>query len=100
MLSLTDHILCVESDRSLHDSRCVALKGLYYDVTPASPRLAEIVLSYRKFDLIVTFGLDDHDLDRIINVADGAKILALEGTVLPSDVVSRVADWFRHQRSA
>jgi hypothetical protein len=100
MMSLTDHILCVERDLTSLDSRCAALKGFYYDVTPASPRLAEIVLSYRKFDLIVTFGVDDHDLNRIINVADGARILALDDKASSSDVLSGVKDYFGHSQRA
>ena len=46
-------ILCVEPDPALLESRCAVLKYSGYDAASASPRVAEIVLSSQKFDLIV-----------------------------------------------
>lgn len=52
-MSDTPKILCVELDAGLLKSRCDVLKSSGYDASSASPRLAEIMLSSQKFDLIV-----------------------------------------------
>jgi hypothetical protein len=72
-------ILCVELDVGLLKSRCDVLKYSGYDAASASPQLAEIMLRCQKFDLIVLSKLSDSDLHRIINFADGANVLVLDG---------------------
>jgi DNA-binding response OmpR family regulator len=84
-------ILCVESDSAVLESRCGVLKTSGYDVASASPQLAEIVLRSQKFDLIVLSWLSDYDLQRIINLADGADVLVLEDLTVPSELLSLVA---------
>jgi DNA-binding response OmpR family regulator len=84
-------ILCVERDMGLLESRCAVLKHSGYDAASASPEIAEIVLRSRKFDLIVLSKLSDSDLHRIINCADGAAVLVLNGFTSPSELLSLVA---------
>ena len=91
-------ILCVEPDPALLESRCAVLKYSGYDAASASPRVAEIVLSSQKFDLIVISRLPDFDQNRIVNLADGADVLVLEALTGPSELLSLVAQ--RLQRRA
>jgi hypothetical protein len=91
-------ILCVEPNVAVLESRCAVLKTSGYDVASASPQLAEIVLRSQKFDLIVLSWLSDYDLQRIINLADGADVLVLGDLTPPSELLSLVAQ--RLQRSA
>jgi hypothetical protein len=94
-------ILCVELDVAVLEGRCAVLKISGYDSTSASPQVAEIVLRSQKFDLIVLSRLRDYDLHRIINLADGADVLVLDGLTMPSELVSLVAQRLnRHQRRA
>lgn len=91
-------ILCVEPNLAVLESRCAVLKTSGYDVGSASPQLAEIVLRSQKFDLIVLSWLSDYDLQRIVNLSDGADVLVLDGITTPSELLSLVAQ--RLQRSA
>jgi hypothetical protein len=84
-------ILCVEFDVGLLKSRCHVLKHSGYDAASASPQIAEIVLRSRKFDLTVLSRLSDSDLHRIINFADGADVLVLDGSTSPSELLFLVA---------
>ena len=96
-----DRILCVELDFTVLESRCAVLKYSGYDATPASPRVAEIALRSQKFDLIVVSTLSDSALHRIINLADGADVLVLDGLIMPSELLSLVAQRLNgHQRRA
>jgi len=92
--------LCVEQDVSVRRSRCAILKYSGYDAASASPRVAEIVLCSRKFDLIVIAKLSDFDLHRVINLADGADVLVLEALTTPSELLSLVAQRLDRQRKA
>ena len=94
-------ILCVELDFTVLESRCAVLKYSGYDATPASPRVAEIALRSQRFDLIVVSTLSDSALHRIINLADGADVLVLDGLIMPSELLSLVAQRLNgHQRRA
>ena len=93
-------ILCVESDSAVRESRCAVLKTSGYDAASASPQLAEILLRSRKFDLIVLSWLSDYDLQRIINLSDGAEVLVLEELTMPSEFLSLVAQRLNRQRRA
>jgi DNA-binding response OmpR family regulator len=84
-------ILCVEADEAVLESRCAVLKYSGYDAVSASPQLAEIVLRGHKFDLILLSWLRDYDLQRIINLADGAEVLVLDGLTMPAELLSLVA---------
>jgi hypothetical protein len=84
-------ILCVEQDVAVLESRCAVLKVSGYDAVSAAPRIAESALRSRKFDLIVLSSLADSDLHRILNLADGADVLVLEGFTMPSKLLSLVA---------
>lgn len=84
-------ILCVEANVAVLESRCAVLKHSGYDAASAAPQLAEIVLRSQKFDLIVLSRLSDYDLQRIINLADGADVLALDGLTMPRELLSLVA---------
>ena len=78
-------ILCVESHSSKLESRCAVLKHAGYDVWSAEPRVAEIALRSRKFDLVVVSELSDHEMHRVINFSDGADVLVVdEGPIVPS----------------
>ena len=83
-------ILCVELDAGLLESRCDVLKYAGYDTASASPKVAEIMLRCQKFDLIVLSKLPDYDLNRIINFADGADLLVLEGFTSPLELLTLV----------
>jgi CheY-like chemotaxis protein len=96
----TPKILCVESDSAVRESRCAVLKTLGYDAASASPQLAEILLRSRKFDLIVLSWLSDYDLQRIINLSDGAEVLVLEELTMPSELLSLLAQRLNRQRRA
>jgi hypothetical protein len=94
-------ILCVEVDVIVRESRCAVLKYSGFDAASASPKLAEIALRSKKFDLIIVSWLRDFDLSRIINLADGAEVLVLEVFNMPSELLSLVAQRLnRHQRRA
>jgi hypothetical protein len=93
-------ILCVALDEALLGSRCNVLKYAGYDVASASPQLAEIMLRCQKFDLIVLSKLSDRDLHRIINFADGAELLVLDGFTWPSELLSLVTQRLDQQRRA
>jgi hypothetical protein len=94
-------ILCVELDFTVLESRCAVLKYSGYDATPASPRVAEIALRSQKFDLLVISSLSDSDLQRIVNLSDGAEVLVLDELIVPSELLSLVAQRLnRHQRRA
>jgi hypothetical protein len=80
------------------ESRCAVLKYSGYDVASASPQVAETLLRSRKFDLIVISSLSDSDLHRVINFSDGAEVLVLDECILPSNLLSLVAQ--RLQQSA
>jgi DNA-binding response OmpR family regulator len=100
-MSDTPKILCVELDACLLKSRCDVLKYSGYDAASASPRVAEIMLSSQKFDLIVLSALSDFDLNRIVNLADGADLLVLDAFTYPSELLSLVAQRLnRSQRRA
>ena len=93
-------ILCVVADPGLLESRCEVLKASGYDTTSASPRVAEIALCSQKFDLIVASGLSG-ELQRIINVSDGADMLVLEEFTMPFELIHLVSQRLnRHQRRA
>jgi hypothetical protein len=85
-------ILCVERDMGLLESRCAVLKHSGYDAASASPKIAEILLRSRKFDLIVLSKLGDSDLHGIINFADGVDVLVLDGFTSPMELLSLVAE--------
>jgi DNA-binding response OmpR family regulator len=94
-------ILCVEQDVAVRKSRCAILKHSGYDAASASPRVAEIVLRGRKFDLVVISRLSNNfDLHRILNLADGAEVLVLEQLTRPSELLSLVAERLDRQRKA
>ena len=92
MVSHTDHILCVEYKQAELDRRCAILKSAYYAVTAASPRLARIILSSRKFDVIVISALNNYDLNGLIKVAGGAEILAFDEPEAASELLKQVAE--------
>jgi hypothetical protein len=85
-------ILCVELDVGLLNSRCAVLKYAGYDPASASPKLAETLLRSQSFDLIVLSRLSDFDLHRIINFADGADVLVLDGFTSLTKLLSLVAE--------
>ena len=94
-------ILCVERNLVVLESRCAVLKSSGYDAASASPQGADVVLSSRKFDLIVLSGLREFEQHLILNVADGADVLVLDGLTLPSELLSLVEQRLnRHQRRA
>ena len=94
-------ILCVELDLVMLETRCAVLKHSGYDSASASPRVAEMVLRSRKFDLIVVSSLGDFDLHRINNFADGADVLVLEEFTYPSELLFLVSERLnRRQRRA
>jgi hypothetical protein len=84
------------------ESRCAVLKYSGYDAAAsAPPKLAENLLRTQKFDLIVLSRLSDFDVRRIINLADGADVLGLDGFTSPSELLSLVAPRLnRRQRKA
>jgi hypothetical protein len=97
----TAKILCVERDFVVRESRCAVLKQSGYDAASASPQVAEIVLRSHKFALVVVARLNDSDLHRIINLADGAEILVLDELTMPSELLSLVAQRLNgHQRGS
>jgi hypothetical protein len=85
-------ILCVDADVVLLKSRCRVLDYSGYHAASASPEVAEIVLRSQKFDLIILSRLSDSGLNRIINFADGADVLVLEGFTSPTELLSLVAE--------
>jgi len=93
-------ILCVESDSAVLESRCAVLKVSGYDAASASPRVAEVLLCSQKFDLIVLSAVIDFDLDRIINLSDGADVLILEGVTMPTELLSLVAQRLNRRQRA
>jgi hypothetical protein len=94
-------ILCVELDLTMLETRGAVLRHSGYDAASASPRVAEMVLQSRKFDLIVVSSLGDFELHRINNFSDGADVLVLEEFTFPSELLFLVAQRLnRRQRRA
>ena len=91
-------ILCVEADSAVLETRCAVLKYSGYDAASASPQAAEIVLRSRKFDLLVISSLSDSDLNRVVNLSDGAAVLVLEELTLPDQLLSLVAERLNHRQ--
>jgi hypothetical protein len=96
----TAKILCVESDSAVLESRCAVLKVSGYDAASASPQVAEVLLCSQKFNLIVLSAVTGFDLDRIINLSDGADVLILEGVTMPTELLSLVAQRLNRQQRA
>ena len=93
-------ILCVEPDTAVVESRCAVLKSSRYDVVSASPRVAEIVLRGRKFDLLIISSLSDGELDRLLGFSDGAEVLVLDGFTPPSELLFLVSERLARQQRA
>jgi CheY-like chemotaxis protein len=93
-------ILCVEHDPAVLESRCAVLKHSGCDASSASPQLAEVLLRSRKFDLLVISSLNDRDLQRVVNLCDGAEVLVLEEITLPSELLAMVAEKLGRTRRA
>ena len=93
----TAKILCVEHDVVVLESRCAVLKRSGYDSTSTSPLVVEIVLRRQRFDLIVLSRMNDSDLHRIIDLADGTDVLVLEELTMPSELLSLVAERLNRQ---
>jgi hypothetical protein len=86
-------ILCVDPDLPILETRCAVLRTSGYDAIGAPPQLAEIVLSGRKFDLVILSNLSDYQRDQITNLADGAQLLVLgEGVTMPLELLDLVAE--------
>jgi CheY-like chemotaxis protein len=85
-------ILCVERDSAVLESRCAVLKYSGYDTVSASPQGAEVVLSSRKFDLIVLSRLSEFEQHGILNLADGAEVLVLEGLTMPKALLALIEE--------
>ena len=83
-------ILCVENDLAVRETRCAVLKYSGYDAASASPQDAEVVLSSRKFDLIVLSGLGEFEQHRILNLADGGQVLVLAELTLPDALLTLI----------
>ena len=91
-------ILCVEHDGAVLESRCAILKHSGYDSTSTSPRVVEILLRGQRFDLIVLSRLNDSELQRITDLADGTDVLILQELTMPFELVSLVAERLNRQR--
>ena len=98
MLPFAEHILCVDDEQVHRESRCAALESSGYHSVSASTKFAEILLSYQKFDLVVLSVADDWELNRLINLADGADILVLSESTMLADLPSIVAERLHHRR--
>jgi hypothetical protein len=85
-------ILCVENDLAVLESRCTVLKYSGYDAASTSPQGAEVVLSSRKFDLIVLSGVSEFEQHQILNLADGAQVLVLDVLTMPKDLLALIAE--------
>ena len=97
---MAPRILCVESDLAVLESRCEVLKSSGYKASAASPQLAEIVLRYRKFDLIVISNVSEFDLHRIINFSDGAGVLVLDENMMPAELLAVIERRVNRQKKA
>jgi CheY-like chemotaxis protein len=99
MIPQSGTILCVELDDAERDSRCEVLTNAGYTAVSASPPKAVSILSQRAFDLIVTYGLGDHELEQISRVADGAELLTLSSYTLPTVLLFLVDERLRQLRA-
>jgi DNA-binding response OmpR family regulator len=93
-------ILCVEDDVAVRESRCAVLKTTGYDAASVSLNLAEGVLRRQKFGLLIVSWLSDGDLQRVVNLSDGAEVLVLENLTLPRELLCLVAQRLNRQRRA
>ncbi len=93
-------ILCVEHDTAVLESRCAVLKISGYDTSSASPRVAEVALSSQKFDLVVLSSLSESEVNRLVNLADGANVLVLDDLTMPADLLISVAQRLNRQQRA
>lgn len=92
-------ILCVEPYSAVLES-CALLKSSGYDTSSATPRVVEIVLRSHRFDLIVLSSLSEAHFYRIINLSDGAEVLALDESVMPAELLTLLAHRLNRQRRA
>jgi hypothetical protein len=99
MIPQTGTILCVESEDAARESRCNALTMAGYTAVHASPQKAIAVLSKGAFDLIVTSGLSDDELERLKKLGNGAELLSLDGDCLPTVLLFLVDERLRQLRS-
>jgi DNA-binding response OmpR family regulator len=89
----TSRILCVEPDPLVLETRCSVLKLSGYDTSAASIQVAESLLARQTFDLIVVSSrLRDTDKRRIFDAARGTRIMMLVGSVMPSELLSKVSE--------
>ena len=93
-------ILCVEPDAAVGESRCAVLQWSGYDAASASPKVAEIVVRGRKYDLIIISSVSDGDLDRLLRFSGGAEVLVLYGFTAPPDLLLMVSERLGRQRRA
>jgi hypothetical protein len=61
--------------------------------------MAESTLRARKFDLIVLSKLSGHEENPILNVADGADVLVLDGSTRPTELLSLVSERLQSRRN-
>jgi hypothetical protein len=97
---MAPRILCVASNLAILENRCEALKASSYDVSSATPQVAESLLLNQTFDLIVVSGLSGFDLQKVNNLAGGADMLVLSGLALPSEMLFSAGQLLDRQESA
>ena len=98
MIPQTGTILCVESDEALRKSRCEVLGTAGYTAVSATPQTAPMILSDRTFDLIVTSGLSEAELGQIYERSNGAEVLSLNESALPTLLLFLVDEQLRQFR--
>jgi hypothetical protein len=92
MVAPAPRILRVEPDLAVRENRCAVFTTSGYDAISVSPQLAESTLRAPKFDLIVLSELSGHQENPILNVADGADVRVLDGSIRPTELLSLVAE--------
>jgi 2,4-dienoyl-CoA reductase-like NADH-dependent reductase (Old Yellow Enzyme family) len=85
-------ILCVGLHSAMLESRCAVLKVSGYDATPALPQQAENLMRSQKFDMIVISRMSDYDPHKILQLAEGAEVLVLNGLTMPRDLLASVTE--------
>jgi hypothetical protein len=63
-----------------------------YHSISASLRQAEVLLASQTFDLVVLSGVGEHELRRILSVANGGPTFVLDDFTQPAELLITVAD--------
>ena len=100
MIPQTGTILCIDAEEARQAPRCAILSASGYTAVSATPHQASIILRDRVFDIVVTVGVSDSDLERVFGAMSCPQILALGESTPPTLLLFLVDERLRQLRAA